>query len=130
MSLRLEGNSAWCCLLSFIDLFDERVDGFAGLNRNVLILLNQVGIKFAEQSNVVFCRNEIPLKYLQDGDLVLDIDLRLCERNEQITDQSFLKCVNLLRARCIVLWLWIFELFEVLFELGKGHRRNRGTYIS
>ena len=60
------GSRSWRVFL--IDLFDQNINGFAGLDGNILIILNETVIKNGEENAVMFGGNQFSLKKLEDGD--------------------------------------------------------------
>jgi hypothetical protein len=51
--LGIKSDCSWSSLSSFINLFDQGIDGFASLYRDIFILLYEEGVEFIEEVGVV-----------------------------------------------------------------------------
>lgn len=53
MLLGVESSGIGSGLLALVDLLDERINGLAGLDSHIFVLLDKIGIELVEQSHVV-----------------------------------------------------------------------------
>lgn len=54
-----------CCLLSLVDLLDERINGFTCLDGHIFILVEEICVELIEEGYVVLGGDEISLEYFQ-----------------------------------------------------------------
>jgi len=62
--LSFQQGSVGCCLLSLVDLLDESIYGFAGLDGDVFILVEEICVELIEECDIMPGGDEISLEYL------------------------------------------------------------------
>jgi hypothetical protein len=78
-------------LLSLVDLLDESIDGFAGLDGDVFILVEEIGVELIEECDIMLGGDEISLEYLKHQYFVLGGVLVFDEGGEEAVDHLFLE---------------------------------------
>lgn len=91
VGLSFEEGRIGCCLLSLVDLLDESIYGFAGLDSNIFILIEEIGVELVEKCYIMLGGDEISFEDLEHQYLVLGAVLVFNQGGEEAVNHLFLE---------------------------------------
>lgn len=91
MLLGIERHSCRSSLGALVDLLDQSIDGFAGLDGHIFFLFQEEGVELVEEIGVMFGTDEIPFENFQDEYFFLGGMLTFVEGGEEVADDPFLE---------------------------------------
>lgn len=109
MEFELERSGACGHLIFFVDLLDEHIDGFAGLNSNIFIIVFEHIEKNIEETGVMFGRYQLSFQQFQDGNLLCGLGSSILEHHLAEPNDFFLEVEEITVA--LLIGLVLLEIF-------------------